>query len=325
VILPLLLVGLAVAAGGCGAPFAEGSSRELTIVSSLPENAPELLLLRAVVQRPAIRIDDETTYRIRIVKPGEPRALRAPNVVVAGFGPADEMGVKRSGALRDALARASKPYAFVPDLWRRGQAAGIFWTTTREEWIPSLTRHQNRFFLELDRATFAAVRERVHALPRDARAAQLIQDSLGIRLAVPRGFRARVDRAHEAALLLDEGPPARLLRIRRVDDGGRAAEEPTPRDLREARSELARLFRPQERTLDEVDPMLVPDEMAGATRQLHGRWSDEGVSAAGPYRFYEVRRGAKRYDVDLAVFAPGHAKLPHLRELQAIAESLSEP
>lgn len=286
-------------------------------MSTLSESSPELLLLRAVAQRPAIRIDDETTYRIRFAKPGEPRALRAPNVIVAGFGPADGIGVKRSASLRDALHRASKPYAFVPDLWRRGQAAGIFWTRTREEWIPALTREQNRFFLELDRATFAAVRERVRALPRDARVERLLEDSLGIRLAVPRGFRARVDRAHGAAFLLDEGPPARLLRIRRVDRG--------PRDLHGARSELARLFRPQERTLEDLDPVLVPDEMAGATRRLHGRWSDEGVSAAGPYRFYEVRRGPNRYQVDLAVYAPGHAKLPHLRELQAIAESLSEP
>jgi len=324
VILPLLLVVLAVASGGCGAPFAEGSSRELIIVSALAEDSPELLLLRAVLERPAIRIDDESAYHIRFAKPGEPHALRAPNVIVAGFGPGDEIRIPKGRVLREALARASKHYAFVPDLWRRGQAAGIFWTKTREEWMPALSRDQNRVFLELDRATFAAVLERVRALPRDARAERLLEDSLGIRLAVPRGFHARVDRAREAALLLDEGPPARLLRIRRV--GGHAATEAAEdRDLREARSELARLFRPQERTLDDRDPMLVPDEMAGATRRLHGRWSDEGVSAAGPYRFYEIRRGSKRYDVDLAVFAPGHAKLPHLRELQVVAESLSEP
>ena len=127
-----------------------------------------------------------------------------------------------------------------------------------------------------------------------------------------------MDRDRGAALLLDEGPPARLLRIRRAD---RAPAT----DLVQARSDLARLFRPRERTLDHADPVLVPDEMAGSRRQLHGRWSDEQVSAAGPYRFYEIERGSRRYHVDLAVFAPGRPKLPHLRELQAIAESLSEP
>jgi hypothetical protein len=65
--------------------------------------------------------------------------------------------------------------------------------------------------------------------------------------------------------------------------------------------------------------------MAAATRQIHGRWADAIVSAAGPYRFYEIARGSRRYHVDLAVFAPGRPKLPHLRELQAIAESLTEP
>jgi hypothetical protein len=319
VILPLLLAVLAAAPGGCGAPFAEGSSRELTVISGLREDAPELLLLRAVVQRPAIRIDQETTYAIRFARPGDARALRAPNVILAGFGPADGIpGGRGAAPLREALEGSPRPYAFVPDLWRRGQAVGVFWTATREEWIPALSREQNRFFLELDRATFAAVRERVRALPRDASAERILEDSLGIRLAVPRGFRVRVDRARGAALLLDEGPPARLLRIRRVET---AAEG----ELLHARSDLARLFRPRERTLDAHDPMLVPDEMMGAVRQLHGRWADEEVSAAGPYRFYEVARGARRYHVDLAVFAPGRAKLPHLRELQAVAESLSEP
>ncbi|HET9250645.1 MAG TPA: hypothetical protein VFP58_00840 [Candidatus Eisenbacteria bacterium] len=318
-ILPLLLAGLAVAAGGCGAPFAEGSSRELTIVSILAEDAPELLLLRAVVQRPALRIDDETTYRIRFARPDDARARRSSNVILAGFGPPDRIpGGRKSDALREALRRSPRPYAFVPDLWRRGQAVGIFWTKTRAEWMTALSREQNRFFLELDRATFAAVRERVHALPRDGRAERALEESLGIRMIVPRGFRVRVDRARNAALLMDEGPPARLLRLRR-------AEGTPPRDLLRARSDLARLFRPRERTLDDLDPMLVPDEMAGATRRLHGRWADEEVSAGGPYRFYEVARGARRYHVDLAVFAPGRAKLPHLRELQAVAESLSEP
>ena len=318
-ILPLLLAGLAVAAGGCGAPFAEGSSRELTIVSTLSEDAPELLLLRAVVERPALRIDDETTYRIELARPEDARARRGPNVIVAGFGPRDEIpGGSRSDALREALERSTRPYAFVPDLWRRGQAVGIFWTKTRAEWMTELSREQNRFFLELDRATFAAVRERVRALPRDARAEHALEESLGIRMIVPRGFRVRLDPARDAALLMDEGPPARLLRIRRTDG-------PPATDLLHARSDLARLFRPRERTLDDLDPMLVPDEMAGATRRIHGRWADEVVSAGGPYRFYEVVRGDRRYHVDLAVFAPGRAKLPHLRELQAVAESLSEP
>jgi hypothetical protein len=315
---PLLLAVLAAAVGGCGAPFAEGSSRELTIVSSLSEDAPELLLLRAVVQRPATRIDDETTYRIRIARPGDARALRAPNVIFAGFGPLDGISGRRTGPLREAIRRTSRPYAFVSDLWRRGQAVGVFWTEEREDWIPALSRDQNRFFLELNRATFAAVRERVRALPRDARAERALLDSLGIRMLVPSGFRVRVDRARHAALLLDEGPPARLLRVRR-------AEGALPSDLLHARSDLARLFRPRERTLDDADPMLVPDEMAGATRALHGRWADEEVSAAGPYRFYEIVRGPRRYHVDLAVFAPGRSKLPHLRELQAVAESISEP
>jgi hypothetical protein len=63
--------------------------------------------------------------------------------------------------------------------------------------------------------------------------------------------------------------------------------------------------------------------MVGATRQLHGRWEDAVVSAAGPFRYYELARGALRIQVDLAVFAPGRPKLPYLRELHAIAETIA--
>jgi hypothetical protein len=96
-----------------------------------------------------------------------------------------------------------------------------------------------------------------------------------------------------------------------------------PVDLRAAREELARIFRPDERTLDVSEPLLSPDVMAGAIRQAHGRWEDGAVSAAGPYRYYEVTRGTMRVQVDLSVFAPGRPKLPYLRELQAIAETIA--
>jgi len=120
-----------------------------------------------------------------------------------------------------------------------------------------------------------------------------------------------------AGLLLDAGPPARLLRIVPA-----RASSPAE-DLKRVRSALARTFRPHERTLDLADPTLTPGEMLGAKRQIHGRWEDDEVSAAGPYRFYEITREGRRYYVDLAVFAPGRPKLPYLRELQAIAETIS--
>ena len=68
--------------------------------------------------------------------------------------------------------------------------------------------------------------------------------------------------------------------------------------------------------------VLTPNELKGSTRQVNGRWEDEQVTAAGPFRAYEVHRGTRRYLVDLAVFAPGRPKLPYLRELMAIAETL---
>jgi hypothetical protein len=326
------VLGSTVAVVSCGSrPFAEGSSRELTVVSSLPADSPELLVLRAIVERTAIRIDDEKAYVMTVVPPSDPRAYRARNVVVVGYGDAARvpaparrlyaiMGEATTGVAGIGAAAKSNahelPFAFGPDHWLRGQAAGIIWTSRREEWIPAVTALQNRLFQGLDRATFAAVRERVLSLPRDAAAEQELEDALGITMRVPRGMKLRVDRGAKAALLYEAGPPARLLRIT-VSPGSAGAGG----DTRRARAALARRFRPDERTLDVAEPLLTPDIMAGATRQLHGRWEDAAVSAAGPFRYYEVARGTMRYQVDLAVFAPGRPKLPYLRELHAIAET----
>ncbi|HET9950448.1 MAG TPA: hypothetical protein VFS09_01510 [Candidatus Eisenbacteria bacterium] len=315
--LPGLLLVALVSCGG--RPFAEGSSRELTVITSLPPDAPEILLLRAVVERTAVRIDDEKAYVVRIVPPGDGVAYRARNVVVVGFGPGrDVPGPARR--LHRLLGRdqhaAGEPFAFTPDVWLRGQAAGIVWTATREEWIPAVTKAQNRLFQALDRATFAGVRERVLSLPRDAKVEGELRDALGISMRVPRGMGLTLDRPGRAALLLDEGPPARLLRI------AVGATNPNA-DAWHAREALAKRFRPDEVTLDVAEPLLSPDVMAGATRQLHGRWQDSAVSAAGPYRYYEVTRGTLRLQIDLAVFAPGTPKLPYLRELHAIAETIA--
>lgn len=305
------------AVAGCGArPFAEGSSRELVVLTSLPPDAPELLMLRAVVEREALRIDHEGSFVVRLARPTDATAYRSTLVLAVGYGPFDRIP-KPCTKLRSMLERGDTPYAFIPDLWLRGQASGIFWARTRDEWISAMARAQNPFYLALDRATFGAVRERVLALPRDERAERIVTDALGFKIRVPRGYTVQVLEKARAALVLDEGPPARLLRIQRAPGASG--------DIGQTRAALARLFRPHEETLPLADPMLVPDEMAGARSRLYGRWEDSDVSAGGPFRFYRVARGASAFNVDLAVFAPGRPKLPYLRELQVLAETVEEP
>jgi hypothetical protein len=310
---------------GCGGrPFAEGSSRELTIVTDLPADAPEILLLRAIVEREALRLDQERAYVVRLARPDDARAYRGVNVVIAGYGPVSRIP-RRASRLRELWERGGgRPEAFVPDVWGRGQAAGLVWTEHRTGFLPAVTEAQNRIFLELDRTTFAAVRERVAAQPRDPALSRQLEDSLGISLRVPRGWQLLLRADSAAACLLMDGPPARLLRVRRLG-ADVAPTAAAAADDRLARDRLARLFRPDERTLPLLEPTLVPDEMTGVLRQMHGRWEDGRVSAAGPFRYYVIGRGRSRYEIDLAVFAPGRPKLPYLRELQAIAETLGTP
>lgn len=313
------LTGLLLAALSCGGrPFAEGSSRELTVITALPPDAPEIVLLRAVVERTAVRIDDEKAYVVKVAPPSDANAYRARNVLVVGFGSERDVPAPARALFRLLPRAGGDPYVFTPDLWLRGQAAGMIWTEKRASWIPAVAGAQNRMFQALDRATFAGVRERVLSLPRDGSIESQLAKALGIRMLVPRGMELTLDRPARAALLIEEGPPARLLRIAVVPHPDAPVTDPW-----HARSALARLFRPDEVTLDLAEQPLSPDVMAGAVRQLHGRWQDSRVSAAGPFRYYEVVRGALRFQVDLSVFAPGKAKLPYLRELHAVAETIA--
>jgi uncharacterized protein DUF4837 len=310
---PLFLIAFAACGGR---PFAEGGSREITVVTSLPADAPEIVFLRALLERPAISIEDETAYTVRVAAAEDARAYRARNVLFVGYGPARSIPEPLAPLAR-LRAGVRLPFVFASDIWLRGQAAGMFWTGSRDSLLPLLTQYQNRLFLEIDRATFATVRARLFALPHDADAEQRLRRLLGFSLRVPRGYDVRIDPKARAVLLLDPGPPARLLRVASEAEGHPAS------DLKRVREALARTFRPNERTLDRTDPTLTAAEMVGARRQIHGRWEDAEVSAAGPYRFYEIYREGRRYYVDLAVFAPGRPKLPYLRELQAIAETIS--
>jgi len=302
-----------VALAGCGRPFAEGGSGEITVISEWPPDAPELLLLRAILEREAVRIESEPAYSIRFVAPRDARAYRARNVLVVGAGPSDDVP-KPARRLSGLLRHGGDPFVFTTDVWLRGQSAGLIWVDSRADWIPAVAASQNRLFHALDRSTFATVRARVSSLPHDDRLERRLADAVGVKLRVPRGYRLTVKSRDGAALLLEEGPPARLFRVATLRDSNV--------DLRSARAGLARLFRPHERTLALAEPVLTPNELKGSTRQLNGRWEDEQVTAAGPFRAYEVHRGTRRYLVDLAVFAPGRPKLPYLRELMAIAETL---
>ncbi|MGH7680895.1 MAG: hypothetical protein ACRENN_02795, partial [Candidatus Eiseniibacteriota bacterium] len=260
-----LLASILLTVPACGTrPFAEGSSRELVVLTSLPADAPEILMLRAVVEREALRIDHEASYVVRLASPSDASAYRSTLVLVVGSGPYDRIP-KPCAKLRARLERGDAPYAFVPDSWLRGQAAGIVWAKTRDEWISAMARAQNPFYLALDRATFGAVRERVLALPRDERAERILSDAVGFSIRVPRGYTVQALSRSRAALVMDEGPPARLLRVQRAAGDG---------DMSQTRAALARLFRPHEETLPLADPMLVPDEMAGARGRFYGRWED---------------------------------------------------
>jgi len=260
-----------------------------------------------------VRIEKEPAYSLRFVTPRDARAYRARNVLVIGAGGRDRVP-KPARRLEALLAPGGDPFVFTTDLWLRGQSAGLIWAEQRADWIPLVATAQNRLFHALDRATFATVRSRVRSLPQDDRVERRLAESLGVNLRVPRGYRLMMKPASRAALLLEEGPPARIFRF--------AALRESSQDLSGARADLARLFRPNERTLSLADPILTPSELRGSTRQLHGRWEDDKATAAGPFRAYEVRRGTQRFLVDLAVFAPGRPKLPYLRELMAIAETL---
>src|SRR5438552_12463789 len=78
---------LALACASCGGrPFAEGGSREIVVVTALPADAPEILLLRAILERPAIRIEDEAAYTVRVASPEDAGVYRARNVLFLGFG-----------------------------------------------------------------------------------------------------------------------------------------------------------------------------------------------------------------------------------------------
>lgn len=312
----LFLAVLAPGGAGCGGrPFAEGGSRELTIVTPLSADSPEVLLLRAIVEREAIRIESEPAYEVHLASADDPRVYRARAVLFMGHGPRGRIPKPLAG-LKVHLSSSREPFVFSPDVWLRGQAVGLFWTDDRADLISALQRYQNRLFELLDRATFGTVRTRLLALPHDGDAERRLKKVAGYSLRVPRGYELRIDPATRAVLLVDEGPPTRLLRVMPT------AAHPEA-DLKRTRAMLARTFRPNERTLDVIEPTLTPDELAGATREIHGRWEDGDVSAAGPYRFYEVVRGGRHFYVDLAVFAPGRPKLPYLRELQSIAETLS--
>lgn len=310
----MLALAGALSGAGCGRPFAEGGSRELTVITTWSAGSPEMLLLRAIVEREAIRIEDETAYVVTVASPRDARAYRARNVIVAGAGPLEDVP-RPCRRLAELLRRRGEPYAFTTDLWLRGQSAGIVWTRDPDDWLAEVAAAQNPLFHALDRATYATVRSRLTALPTDGAAEQRLERALGVRLVVPRGYAVLVDEAAKAALLIDEGPPARLLRLA-------PAPADTAADLHAARAALARLFRPNERTLDVRDPELSSGELVGAVAQWNGRWEDEAVTAAGPFRAYVVSRHGRRYLIDLAVFAPGRPKLPYLRELMAIAETL---
>src|SRR5258705_787967 len=108
----LLVASLVAAAplafAGCGRPFAEGGSGEITVITAWPFDAPEALLLRAILEREAVRIESEPAYSLRFATPRDARAYRARNVLVIGAGSRDRVPepARRLATLLGAGGRA---------------------------------------------------------------------------------------------------------------------------------------------------------------------------------------------------------------------------
>src|SRR3990172_11657546 len=109
---PLVLAG-AFALGCGGRPFSEGGSREVAVVTTLPEDSPEVLLLRAIVEREAIRIENEAAYQTRLASPEDSRVYRARTVLFLGYGPRERIP-RPLHALAETLGGSRDPLLFSP-------------------------------------------------------------------------------------------------------------------------------------------------------------------------------------------------------------------
>jgi hypothetical protein len=318
---------LAITACGCSKPLtlAVGPAGDISIITDLPEDSPEVRALVDGLEVEIVIIRPEVAFNVEVSDfKGFDIRRNWRNLVLLGS--LDE-GSRASDAIegllgesdRAELERGQRNLFLIRDRWAIGQLIAVIATPDRGSLLEAVRGDTRTLYNAFERATVENTYRILLKKDLQRDTARYLKRTYGWSILVPEAFEVSEDAENRIVLFRAEDP-ARMILVHWIDGYHKPL---TPEDCLDLRAKLAWNVYDEDVIAPDMTETEETSFLGRPAIKIVGVWQNEKHINGGPFRTYCFLDGGRLYLVDLLVYAPGMDKIPFLRELEAICRTFS--
>ncbi len=323
----LVCLALAGLGGGCTEPvtLAVGPAGDITIMTALSAESPEVGALRTGLEQEIVVIRPEPAFNVEVSGPDGFNIRRNwRNLVFLGSLDEESWISEMIADLLDEremgeLKAGERNLFLIRDKWAIGQLVAVLAARDRDSLAGVVERNVGSLYNTFERVAVQNTKRILLKKDVQRDVARYLKREFGWALLVPDHFEVTED-AESRIVLFRTGEPARMILVHWIDDYG---EELTPENCLALRGRLSWNIYDE----DTIEPDMTETEetnfLGRSAIKITGVWQNEKHMNGGPFGSYCFIEGDRLYLVDFLVYAPGMDKIPFLRELEAICHTFS--
>jgi hypothetical protein len=318
---------LAATACGCSKPvtLAVGPAGDISIITDLPEDSPEVRALVDGLEVEIVIIRPEVAFNVEVSDfKGFDIRRNWRNLILLGS--LDE-GSRVSDTIenllgekdRAELERGERNLFLIRDRWAIGQLIAVLATPDRGSLLEAVRGNSKTLYDTFERATVENTYRILLKKDLQRDTARYLERTYGWSLLVPEAFEVSED-AESKIVLFRAVDPARMILVHWIDDYDKPL---TAQDCLDLRAKLAWNVYDEDVIAPDMTETEETSFLGRPAIKIVGVWHNEKHINGGPFRTYCFMDGKRLYLVDMLVYAPGMDKIPFLRELEAICRTFS--
>ena len=330
-LLSLLSISLLVLVGGCLKPDAVGSHHEIVVVVSPLTWDQYEVLIRSIFERTIMTPQEEPIFTLRVVDPEDFDFYRKfKNVLILsplrGEGPAVSLVNSLISEQAKAQVLSNRTYLFQKrDIWAREQTLTILTGRDEISLEAHLTEKSDEIFGIMETDLNRKVKAWLYEKMEQKKLEEKLLKSYGWSIRVPRDYWVDRELPNERFVFFRKSVPDRWLFV--YWENTHSFNTVTAEWCLRKRTEIGTIHYGGDTMVEEYTRVERETFLEWEAHRIVGLWQNDtpesGFAAGGPfcsYCFYDDDTD-RAYMIDIAVFAPGMAKEPYLRQLDIIAHT----
>lgn len=285
----------------------------------------EAIKLKHLLEKDVLTVQWEKSFEVEvIIFSGKREDLSHKNIIILDYlSPKSRLEGKIKAVAGNDFARlknGEKTFVTKFDLWATGQVVMVITALTKNDLDLLIDRESDRIF-DLVESRVQARLDRALFYPGEQKdVSERLRANYGWTLRLPTGYEVNEKFAKDGVIKILKDQPARMITVWALP-----ASQSRSIDWLDLKRRLAWEYWDEDAIVEEN--LKIQDGKLGSRTAtvISGRWENKKYTIGGIFETYcfECKECRYYYLIDLAVFAPGLAKLPLLRELRAIASTFT--